>query len=111
MNNRVFVLCDMTAKRWQMPCANAERHIESRAFAIEVEHDDECLLSAVSPRRVLDGTEDVGGRWRKLKKALRQCRYVYLVEGWENDPMAVRLRKSAWWQCKTFIRDEEDDER
>ena len=108
-NNRVFVLCQTNIKRWQMRCANAERHIESRDFADYVEKDFGTMLSAVSPRRVWDGTEkDDGERYCKLKRALRQCRYVYLVDGWERDPMCVRLRKSAWWQFKTFIQDEED---
>lgn len=108
-NNRVFVLCQTNVKRWQMRCANAERHVESRDFAAYVEKDFGTMLSAVSPRRVWDGTEkDDGERYCKLKRALRQCRYVYLVDGWERDPMCVRLRKSAWWQFKTFIQDEED---
>ena len=108
-NNRVFVLCQTNIKRWQMQCANAERHVESRDFAAYVEKDFGTMLSAVSPRRVWDGTEkDDGERYCKLKRALRQCRYVYLVDGWEKDPMCVRLRKSAWWQFKTFIQDEED---
>ena len=108
-NNRVFVLCQTNIKRWQMRCANAERHVESRDFAAYVEKDFGTMLSAVSPRRVWDGTEkDDGERYCKLKRALRQCRYVYLVDGWEKDPMCVRLRKSAWWQFKTFIQDEED---
>lgn len=108
-NNKVFVLCDTTKKKWQFACANAERHIESRSFAIEIEHDDEILLSAVSPRRVLDGTEkDSQEKYSKLKKALRGCRYVYLVDGWGNDPMCVRLKKSAWCQFKTLIQDEEE---
>lgn len=108
-NNRVFVLCQTNIKRWQMRCANAERHVESRDFAAYVEKDFGTMLSAVSPRRVWDGTEkDDGERYCKLKRALRQCRYVYLVDGWERDPMCVRLRKSAWWQFKTFIQDEED---
>lgn len=92
-----------------MLCANAERHVESRSFAIEIEHDDECLLSAVSPRRVLDGTEkDDQEKYSKLKKALRGCRYVYLVDGWEEGPMCVRLERAARWRFKTFIEDEED---
>lgn len=108
-NNRVFVLCQTNVKRWQMRCANAERHVESRDFAAYVEKDFGTMLSAVSPRRVWDGTEkDDGERYCKLKRALRQCRYVYLVDGWERDPMCVRLKKSAWWQFKTFIQDEED---
>lgn len=108
-NNRVFVLCQTNVKRWQMRCANAERHVESRDFAAYVEKDFGTMLSAVSPRRVWDGTEkDDGERYCKLKRALRQCRYVYLVDGWERDQMCVRLRKSAWWQFKTFIQDEED---
>ena len=107
--NRVFVLCQTNIKRWQMRCANAERHVESRDFAAYVEKDFGTMLSAVSPRRVWDGTEkDDGERYCKLKRALRQCRYVYLVDGWERDPMCVRLRKSAWWQFTTFIQDEED---
>ena len=108
-NNRVFVLCQTNIKRWQMRCANAERHVESRDFAAYVEKDFGTMLSAVSPRRVWDGTEkDDGERYCKLKRALRQCRYVYLVDGWERDTMCVRRRKSAWWQFKTFIQDEED---
>jgi hypothetical protein len=92
-----------------MRCANAERHVESRDFAASVEHDFDAMLSAVSPRRVWDGSEK-GDRERyvKLRRALRQCRYVYLVDGWERDPMCVRLKKSAWWQFKAFIQDEED---
>lgn len=108
-NNKVFVLCQTNVKRWQMRCANAERHVESRDFAAFVEKDFDTMLSAVSPRRVLDGTErDDQEKYAKLKRALRQCRYVYLVDGWEEDPMCVRLKKSAWWQFKTFIQDEED---
>lgn len=108
-NNKVFVLCQTNVKRWQMRCANAERHVESRDFAACVENDFDAMLSAVSPRRVWDGMEkDDVERYGRLKRALHQCRYVYLVDGWEEDPMCVRLKKSAWWQFKTFIRDEED---
>ena len=108
-NNKVFVLCRTNVKRWQMQCANAERHVESRDFAAFVEHDFDTMLSAVSPRRVLDGTErDDRERYGKMRRALRQCRYVYLVDGWEEDPMCVRLKKSAWWQFKVFVQDEED---
>ena len=108
-NNKVFVLCRTNIKRWQMQCSNAERHVESRDFAACVENDFDAMLSAVSPRRVWDGTEkDDSERYGKLKHALRQCRYVYLADGWEEDPMCVRLKKSAWWQFKTFIQDEED---
>lgn len=92
-----------------MRCANAERHVESRDFAASVEHNFDTMLSAVSPRRVLDGTErDDRERYGKLKRALRKCRYVYLVDGWEEDPMCVRLKKSAWWQVKAFFQEEED---
>ena len=56
-NNRVFILCDTTKKKWQLPCANAERHIETKAFAVSIYHDYDYLLSATSPRRELDGTE------------------------------------------------------
>lgn len=108
-NNQVFVLCDTTKKKWQFACANAERHIESLSFAIEIEHDDEYLLSAVSPRRVLDGTEkDDQEKYSKLKKALRGCRYVYPVDGWEEDPICVKLERAAIWRFKTFIQDGED---
>ena len=108
-NNKVFVLCRTNVKRWQMRCANAERHVESRDFAASVVHDFCTMLSAVSPRRVWDGTEkDDREMYGKLKRALRKCRYVYLVDGWEEDPICVRLRKSAWWRFKTFIQDEED---
>lgn len=108
-NNKVFVLCQTNVKRWQMRCANAERHVESRDFAAFVEKDFDAMLSAVSPRRVWDGTEkDDQEKYSKLKKALRGCRYVYLVDGWAEDPMCVRLKKSAWWQFKTFLQDEED---
>ena len=107
-NNRVFIICDTISKKWQLPCANAERHVESRQFAYSVEHEFESLLSAVSPRRVLDGTEDEKAKYSKLKKAMRECKYVYLVNGWQNDPMCVKLKKSAWWQFKTIVEDEED---
>ncbi len=106
-NNKVFVLCDTTKKRWQMPCANAERHIESVQFSIDVEHDDRMLFSAVSPRRVWNGFEkDDKEKFVKLKKAFRECRYVYMVDGWENDPVCVKLKKRAW--LKIFIVEEED---
>lgn len=108
-NNKVFVLCQTNVKRWQMRCANAERHVESRDFAATVEHDFGTMLSAVSPRRVLDGTErDDRERYGKLKRAMRECRYVYLVDGWEGDPMCVRLRNAARWRFKTFLIEEED---
>ena len=47
-NNRVFVLCQTNIKRWQMRCANAERHVESRDFAAYVEKDFGTMLSAVT---------------------------------------------------------------
>lgn len=107
-NNRVFILCDTTKKKWQLPCANAERHIETKAFAVSIYHDYDYLLSATSPRRELDGTETEKEKYRKLKNALKSCRYVYLVDGWQNDPMCVKLERAARWRFKTFIKDEED---
>lgn len=107
-NNRVFVLCDTASKKWQLPCANAERHIESRTFAVSVEHDEECLLSAVSPRRELFGGEDEKTKFKILKHALKSCRYVYCVDGWQNDPICMKLERAARWRFKTFIEEEED---
>lgn len=107
-NNRVFVLCDTTTKKWQLACANTERHIESRAFAVSIFHDYDELLSATSPRRILDGTESEKERYKKLKKELKSCRYVYIVDGWQNDTMSVKLERVARWCLKTFIMEEED---
>ena len=106
-NNQVFILCDTNSNRWQMKCANAERHVESRFFAVRVEHDEECLLSAVSPRRILDGHEnDAKEKYRKMKNALKGCKYVYAVDGWWEDPMCVRLERAARWRFKKFIVEE-----
>ena len=106
--NRVFILCDTTSKKWQLPCANAERHVESRQFAVSVEKAWDTLLSAASPRRLFDGTETENEKFKKLKKALKDCRYVYAIDGWEKDPMCVRLERVARWRFKTFIKDEEE---
>ena len=107
-NNRVFVLCDTTSKKWQLPCANAERHVESRAFAEAIKHDFDCMLSAVSPKRELFGKEDEKTKFKILKQSLKSCRYVYCVDGWQNDPVAVKLERAARWRFKTFIEEEED---
>lgn len=107
-NNRVFILCDTTTKKWQLACSNAERHVESRSFGVSIYHDYDELLSATSPRRILDGTESDNERYKKLKKELKSCRYVYLVEGWEKDPISVKLERAARWRFKTFIVEEDD---
>lgn len=107
-NNRVFILCDTTTKKWQLPCANAERHVETRAFAVSIYPDYDSLLSATSPRRELDGTESEKEKYKKLKEAMKGCHYVYCVAGWEKDPMCVKLERAARWRFKTFIVEEDD---
>lgn len=72
-NNKVFILCNTTTKMWQLPCANAERHVESMSFAVSIYHDDDCLLSATSPRRELDGNENEKEKYKKLKAALKSA--------------------------------------
>lgn len=107
-NNKVFILCDTTSKKWQLPCANAERHIESRTFAISIERDFEAMLSSVSPRRIVLSGMDEKMKFKILKHALKGCRYVYCVDGWQNDPVSVKLERAARWRFKTFIVEEED---
>ena len=63
---------------------------------------------AVSPRTVLDGTEDAETRMRKLQDAIRKCSTVYVPLYWADDAESEALVRFARRRLKRVIVEEDD---
>lgn len=110
-NNKCFIIGSMKERRWKNRMHNVELHVESPTFFfhcgdIDIKEDS---YRAVSPRKVLKGTEGKLKRWFKLRKAVLSCSTVYVLKNYIDDKEAFNLFSFA---CKTHrdIIMEEDEQ-
>ena len=63
---------------------------------------------AVSPRCVLDGTEDASVRMEKMRAAIRRCSTVYVPLYWASDEESEALVRYARRRFKRVIVEEDE---
>ena len=98
-------MCSTKEPLWRRRAHNMEERVESKSFFLMHGFDNEefdCFV-AISPRQLLDGTENKKERIRKLSAAMLGCKYVYPVGKWYEDGDCNRLMKKAKWLFKTII--------
>ena len=108
-NNKVFIVGSVADKLWRHRMHNMETRVESPWFFREYGQGvrGEAFV-AVSPRTVLDGTEDDETRMRKMKDAIRGCSTVYVPLYWAYDEASEALVRLARRRFKRVIVEEDD---
>lgn len=109
-NNKVFIVGSVADKLWRHRMHNMETRVESpwffREYGGRVEGG---AFVAVSPRTVLDGTEDAEARMRKMMDAIRECSTVYVPLYWSDDAESEALARFARRRLKRVIVEREED--
>ena len=111
-NNKVFIVCRIDYKSWQLSCRNAERHVKTKNFYFDnakpsENYDESMRFETISPRDVLDGNEGNFKKWFKLRKAMLCCSYVYPVAGFEDNRQCRSLMRFARLTGRHIIYEEE----
>lgn len=108
-NNKVFIVGDTTKELWRHKMHNMETRVESPWFFREYGGGVKGFgFVAVSPRSVLDGTEDAETRMRKMRDAIRECATVYVPLYWTDDAESEALVRFARRRLKRVIVEEDD---
>lgn len=108
-NNKVFIVGSVDDRLWRHRMHNMETRGESpwffREYGGSVEGD---AFVAVSPRTVLDGTEDSETRMQKMKDAVRKCSTVYVPLYWAGDAKSEALVRFARRRFKRVVVEEDE---
>lgn len=108
-NNNVFIVGSVTDRLWRHRMHNMETRVESPWFFREYGGGVRGYgFVAVSPRSVLDGTEDAALRMEKMRDAIRRCSTVYVPLYWACEEESEALVRFARRRMKRVIFEEED---
>lgn len=109
-NNNVFIVGSVEDRLWRHRMHNMETRVESPWFFREYGGGVKGFgFVAVSPRTVLDGTEDAETRMRKMQDAIRKCSTVYVPLYWADDAESEALVRFARRRLKRVIVEEDDE--
>lgn len=109
-NNRCFVIASFSVPMWKQRMYNMEQRVESRPFVarmLGVDYDTGFRFDAVSARTVLDGCESDFKRRFKLRRAIRRCSTVYVLENAFSDMEASMLYEYAERKGKRIVHEED----